>query len=189
MVRGGGSLCRWGAGAEYRQQFVQDASAALAVRARKLVAGGADDPVILWLAVETIHVAIVEDQREARTLAAKARESFRKSDCSRVLLYFQKSRLSRAAWAEEQDEAVLKAGEYLGESLKEPGAWTPVDAPFYITTLRTAFPGELCRMRKDVLGPLFRPGKFLEWAEETLTGFWEVELGWESRVAADDWEH
>ena len=171
----------------YCQRFVTDGAAALAGRARKLLTAGADDPVVLWLVVDILSKE-KDDVSEARAQGAKAREAFLRGDTSKVLgmlLSLQQARLIRTGSALERDGAALKAAEYLAASLKEPGTWTAVEAPIYITTLRSIFPGGLRRSNKDLFQPLFHPDRFPEWARETLTGSWEVDLAWDGR--GNDW--
>lgn len=171
----------------FRRSFAENTAAPLAGQARKLIAAGCNDPVVLQLAVTAIGQE-KNQWTEARALAAKAREAFRQSDYSKVLgmqLYFQKAKISGAAYEKDREEALLKAAEYIAASLKEDGTWKQEDAPIYVDTIRGAFPSDLCRSKKDALEPLHHPGKFPEWAEETLAGYWEVELGWEGR--GDGW--
>jgi len=170
--------------ARYTPRWVEDANTALVPEARRLMAAGADDAVFLWLAAEVIGYG-EETWVDARAVAAKAREAFRKSKYPQVLgaiLYRQKADHAIPARPDaETDEALLRAVEYLTASLKDDSTWQHSDAPHLITTVQERFTGALCRKHQDKFRPLFFPQRFPAWARETLAGMWEVEMGWRER--------
>ena len=167
--------------------FLPDPVVQHAAAARKLIAKGADDPVVLWLAAEALAFEW-KDPGEARRVGDLAREAFPGSRYSRALgtlLYVQKAAKNRAALEKDDEESYLKAVAYLADSLKEPATWEDADAPVFITMVYEWFSGGLCVKKKENFSPVFHPDRFPEWAKETLAGFWEVELGWEGR--GGDW--
>ena len=174
--------------ARFTPRWIEDASEALVPEARRLITAGADDAVFLWLAAEIIGFDN-DHWGYAREVAGKARESFRKSRYPRVLgakLYRQKADHMVAGYVErETSEALLKGAAYLLESLKEEGTWDAAAAPFFLNEIQEAYTGEVCRKNQEQFRPLFHPGRFPEWAEATLAGMWEVELGWHARGV--DW--
>jgi hypothetical protein len=172
--------------ARWTPRWTEDSTKELVPEARKLIAAGADDAVVLWLAVE-IFVKSGENKGHAREVAHRARDAFRSGGYSEVLgaiLFRQKADIIEDGDnAEAIRKALRQASQHMGRSLQEKGTWDAAAAPFYINFLQEALSGRFCRENTDRTESLFHPapGIFPLWTGETLAGMWEVEMGWRER--------